>query len=219
MSTRFHVGSKTLVLSFGVHQDHLTFVTGTQRALIRNPLVPLIFRIVISSFSLVALALGGSIFVLSRTYRFSQRPSTIIAIAFDAVALLYIFWITHDEYRGKPLGLRSPAAKMRLVLLDLFFIVFNSANLSLSFDALTDVRWSCRSGPMQESEAGSFGDRIDALCDRQRALSGVLFVALLAWLLTFSVSVFRYVHVTLIFTQGDEFSLEKVDANRHHFAD
>jgi len=30
-------------------------------------------------------------------------------------------------------------------MFDLVFIVFDSANLSLAFDSLFDVRWSCRS--------------------------------------------------------------------------
>ena len=30
-------------------------------------------------------------------------------------------------------------------MLDLLFIIFDSANLSLAFDTLFDVRWSCRS--------------------------------------------------------------------------
>lgn len=129
--------------------------------------------------------------MLSRTYGFYQRSSTLIAIIFDSIALLYVFYITHDEYFGKPLGLRSAAAKIRLILLDLLFIVFNSANLSLAFDALTDVRWSCKESGLQESVSGNRGHRIAPLCDRQRALSGVLLIVLLAWLLTFAISVLR----------------------------
>jgi hypothetical protein len=43
--------------------------------------------------------------------------------------------LTHLElvqYTSKPLGLRSPSAKARLILLDIFFIVFDSANLSFA---------------------------------------------------------------------------------------
>lgn len=115
-----------------------------------------------------------------------------MAIIFDSVALVYIFYITYDEYTGKPLGLRSAKAKMRLILLDMYFIVFNAANLSLAFDALTDVRWSCRESLMFAGP-GNDGSHNSGLCNRQRALSGVLLIALVAWLLTFAVSVFRYV--------------------------
>lgn len=37
-----------------------------------------------------------------------------MAIVVDAIALVYIIYVTYDEYSGKPLGLRSPKAKIRL---------------------------------------------------------------------------------------------------------
>jgi hypothetical protein len=155
----------------------------------RNPWVPAVLRIINLCFSIVALALAASIFSASRYYTYNQRSSTLIAIAFDAVAIVYIFWITQNEYLGKPLGLRSAAAKVRLILLDLFFIVFNSAVLSLAFDALTDARWSCRASDLQEAVIR--GRQVPKLCNLQRALSGILLISLVAWLLTFSVSMLR----------------------------
>jgi hypothetical protein len=116
-----------------------------------------------------------------------------MAIIVDIIALVYILYITYDEYTGKPLGLRSPKAKMRLILLDLFFIVFDSANLSLAFDALSDVRWSCR----DDVGVGGTNSSSGPLCVRQRALSSVLLVALVAWITTFSISVLRYVCLSL----------------------
>ncbi|KAI9840646.1 MAG: hypothetical protein M1838_003957 [Thelocarpon superellum] len=165
------------------------------RGLMNNPMVPLIFRLIIWIFSLTALALGASIYTLSRQRGFAQRPSTLMAIIFDAIALIYGMYITYDEYSGKPLGLRSPAAKMLLILLDLFFIVFNSANLSLAFDALYDERWTCSNEPVQASPSSlatvSFKDEM--ICARQQTLSSMLLIVLIAWLLTFTVSVFRLV--------------------------
>ena len=166
-----------------------------QRALVRDPMVPLVFRLIIWFFSSCAVALGCSIFMLSKRYKFSESPSTLMAIIFDTIALVYGFFITYDEYSGKPLGLRSPAAKMRLVLLDLFFIVFNSANLSLAFDSLSDTRGFCAARPAHEPDLAQLGVQNFVLCDRQRALAGVLLIALVAWLLTFSVSLFRSVIV------------------------
>ncbi|KAI9672480.1 MAG: hypothetical protein M1817_003246 [Caeruleum heppii] len=156
--------------------------TTLQRALLHNPIVPLMFRLTISMFSLIALALGASIYALTNKYDFRQRPSTLMAIIFDSIALIYILYVTFDEYTSKPLGLRSPRAKMLLVLFDLFFIVFNSANLSLAFETLADTEGNCQKG---------FGTANDDLCRRQKALSAVLLIALMAWLLTFGVSVFR----------------------------
>ena len=104
-----------------------------------------------------------------------------MAIIVDAVALVYILYITYDEYTGKPLGLRSAKSKMRLIFLDLFFIVFDSANLSLAFEALSDNPGSCQSGTQHNL----------SICNQQRALASVLMVALIAWLMTFSISVLR----------------------------
>lgn len=107
-----------------------------------------------------------------------------MAIVVDVVAIPYILYITWDEYTGKPLGLRSPKAKIRLVLLDLFFIIFESANLALAFAALTDENGSC------ETRVNGYNS---ILCHRVKALCGILMVALIAWSLTFSVSIFRLV--------------------------
>jgi hypothetical protein len=85
--------------------------------LLNNPMVPLSFRALIWVLSLVALAFACSVFHLSNKYDFEQRPSTIMAIVVDVVALIYLIYITYDEYSGKPLGLRSPKAKMRLSML------------------------------------------------------------------------------------------------------
>src|SRR5438046_3088340 len=103
-----------------------------------HPLVPLFFRVIVFTTSTIALGLSSSIYHLTRDSPFTQTPSTIMAIVVDVVALPYIGYITWDEYTGKPLGLRPPKAKISLVLLDLFFIVFESANLALAFDALMD---------------------------------------------------------------------------------
>ena len=128
------------------------------------------------SFSAVALALACSIHHTTHKHpsRIPATPSTDMAIVVDAVALVYLLYITYDEYSGKPLGLRPAKAKMRLIFLDLFFIVFDSANLSLAFEAIQ-------------------GDYCNSLgCTRQKALASVLLIALIAWLLTFSISVMRW---------------------------
>lgn len=107
-----------------------------------------------------------------------------MAIIVDSVALVYLVYITYDEYTGKPLGLRPAKAKLRLIFLDLFFIVFVSANLSLAFNALSDCK----------REAGKDKDSqvIPSICAQQKALASVLLIELIAWLLTFAISVLRY---------------------------
>lgn len=87
---------------------------GAKTMLLNNPAVPLTFRALIWVLSLLALALASSVFQLSNQYGFDQKPSTVMAIVVDVIALIYLIYITYDEYSGKPLGLRSPKAKMRL---------------------------------------------------------------------------------------------------------
>ncbi|KAG0154983.1 hypothetical protein PDIDSM_556 [Penicillium digitatum] len=158
-----------------------------KKTLLRSPIVPLILRMTVWCFSLSALALGGSIQHMSDEGHHPQGPSALMANIVDAVALVYLLYITFDEYTSKPLGLRSPSAKVRLLLLDIFFIVFDSANLSLAFASLSEVTGSCTEAEVNQT----IDPRNDGICTRQKALASVLLVALLAWLMTFSISVLR----------------------------
>src|ERR1700722_18981208 len=134
-----------------------------------HPLVPLVFRVTVLITSVAALGLSASVHHLSNKYFYSQNPSTTMAIVVDIVAIPYILYITWDEYTGKPLGLRSPKAKIRLVLLDLFFIIFESANLALAFGALIDDNGSCQVGDNGKNSV---------ICGRVKALCGILMIAL-----------------------------------------
>ena len=170
----------------------------SQHTILRNPFIPLMFRLIVFTFAVSALALGGSIHHITDKYNdmharnpIKQGPSTLMAIIVDAIALVYIVYVTYDEYFNKPLGLRSARAKVRIVLLDLFFIVFQAANLSLAFQGLSDTSEGCKSksgGP-----PGSFSNVDSSICERQRALASVLLIALIAWMMTFSVSILRVV--------------------------
>ena len=163
------------------------WVQRSRQRILRSPIVPLIIRLTVWFFSLIALALGGSIHHISVSYKRPQGPSAEMAIIVDAVALVYLVYITYDEYTGKPLGLRPARAKIRLVFLDLFFIVFAAANTSLAFASLTDVTGSCT-----ESEVNQIYDpRNSKICGRQKALATILLLGLLSWLMTFAISVLR----------------------------
>ena len=150
-------------------------------------MIPLVLRSIVWTFSVVALALGSSIRHLTDHDNTPENPpgktrntpSTDMSIIVDGVALIYLLYITYDEYTGKPLGLRSAIAKMRLIFLDLFFIVFDSANLSLAMEA------------SRNGDPESICPSHKHICHRQIALASVLLVALIAWLLTFSISVLR----------------------------
>jgi hypothetical protein len=161
------------------------------RTIMNHPMVPAVARMVVLIFSILALSLAGAIFHHSDSAGCENNSSTWMAIIVDVVAILYTVYITYDEYTSKPLGLRSHNAKMSLIFLDLAFIVFESANLSLAFQALTDDKWACRDS-----------DRYQAcpyqrpICSRQKALTATLLIALFAWLGTFTISTLRYVLVS-----------------------
>ena len=180
-------------------------------AVMRNPFVPLVFRFCIIACAATAMGLGASIFhennkleacltvapadrspsciarVGSNIIDYDREDSSsLMATIVDVVAIIYSFYITYDEYFSKPLGLRPASAKVRLVLLDLFFIIFQSANLSLSFNSIASNR-----GPCNRGIAENHNFRFDDVCDRAQALSAILLLSLFAWLLTFSVSILR----------------------------
>ena len=103
----------------------------------------------------------------------------MMATIVDGFALFYLIGITYDEYTGKPLGLRSATAKMRLIFLDLLFIVCDSANLCLALEAVAHLVPGC----------------IDCNQHWLKALAAVLLIALVSWILTFAISVLRYAHL------------------------
>jgi hypothetical protein len=158
------------------------------RTIMNHPMVPALVRMVVLVFSIMALSLAGAIFHHSDSASCQNNSSTWMAIVVDVIAILYTVYITYDEYTSKPLGLRSHNAKMSLIFLDLAFIVFESANLSLAFQALTDEKWACRDSTVTNSCQYS-----RSICSRQKALTATLLIALLAWLSTFTISTLRYV--------------------------
>jgi hypothetical protein len=165
--------------------------------LLNNPYVPLTLRMSIFILSVAALALACSVMVQSRNAMIAQQPSTIMAIVVQSTALVYLVYITYDEYSSKPIGLRQAKAKMRLIMLDLLFIIFSSANLSLTFNTLFDVAWTCKaaSGSVRNDPnvALFYVPYNFAICSRQRALASFLFMVLVMWVSTFTISIFRLV--------------------------
>lgn len=166
-----------------------------KRIFVINPLVPLLLRVMIIFFSACALGLACVIFQYSNDtyngYKFEQQPSTIMAITVQSCAIVYVIYIAYDEYSGKPLGLRDPLGKMKLIMLDLLFIIFSSANLSLTFNTLYDDEFVCST---HKVVAGSISiPTVDSICFRQRGLTAFLFLVLCLWVLTFTISIVRVV--------------------------
>ncbi|KAF1935043.1 hypothetical protein EJ02DRAFT_150951 [Clathrospora elynae] len=160
------------------------------KTIMNHPMVPALIRMIVLTFSILALALASSIYRRSDNNKCTNNSSTWMALIVDIIAVLYTVYITYDEYTSKPLGLRSHNAKMSLVFLDLAFIVFESANLSLAFQALTDDKWAC----VDSDPAFQACPYTKDICQRQKGLTATLFIALLAWIGTFTISTLRLIH-------------------------
>ncbi|KAG5361591.1 Regulator of phospholipase D SRF1 [Yarrowia sp. C11] len=162
--------------------------------LLNDPYVPLTFRTIMFSLSCVALSLSASVFVHSKNntpVSIPQQPSTIMALVVQSIALVYIVYITYDEYSGKPLGLRDAGSKIRLIMLDLLFIIFSSANTALAFNTMCDNRWVCRTDEdLSDPDPMPYNY---AMCSRQKGLVAFLLMILFSWVSTFSISIFRLV--------------------------
>ncbi|CAK4033951.1 hypothetical protein BST61_czeina64g000270 [Lecanosticta acicola] len=176
------------------------------RLLLKNAFVPLGFRITVLAYSAAGLGIGATILRnvnhvnddLDPNNQCATQASTYMAIIVGAVAMPYVGYVTYDEYFNKPLGLRSVNRKMFLLLSDLYFIVFSASNLTLALNALLDQSWACYDESYED--IGSISIPVPrtcpnnaSICSKQRALSGVLVVSLVAWLLCFSISVLRVV--------------------------
>lgn len=160
-----------------------------QFTILRNGFVPLVLRLTTFTFAAAALALGASIYQLAQTSNprnYQGGPSAMMALIIDAIALVYIAYITKDEYFSKPLGLRHAKDKVRLILLDLFFIIFQTANLSLAFESMSDDFGACKASQDDRTNA-----TLQTLCERTESLASVLLVSLIGWFMTFSISVLR----------------------------
>ncbi|GAV53113.1 hypothetical protein ZYGR_0AI03950 [Zygosaccharomyces rouxii] len=168
------------------------------RLLLDSQYLPLVLRMCIGMFSAIALGLAVRVYQNSHTQveklgrNVGQQPSTIMAICVNTIAIVYIIYIAQDEFTGRPLGLRDPLSKLRLILLDLLFIIFSSANLALAFNTLFDKRWVCRRGGGPTAKDGE-DVTISYICRKQRALSSFLFVMVVLWVITFTISLVRVV--------------------------
>lgn len=166
-----------------------------QRIFVQNPLVPLLLRILMLIFSSCSLGLAVTVFVNLRkvfdNIQVLQQPGTIFAIVVQSFAIVYIVYIAYDEYSGKPLGLRDPLGKLKLIMLDVLFIIFCSANLSLAFNSLFDTDWVCLA--QVNLTLGIHHLTVGYLCRRQRALVFFLLLVVFLWLLTFAISIIRVV--------------------------
>ncbi|KAM0252232.1 hypothetical protein ACHAP5_001217 [Fusarium lateritium] len=145
---------------------------------IRHSLAPLMFRLSVMVTSIIALAIAARIHQLEDidSTDSAEETQSVVAVAVDCVAIPYIGYMIWDEYTGKPLGLRSVASKISLVLLDLFFIIFKSASTALAFESLV---YHNLSDP--------------AVRNLSKALAAFMLIGLIAWSMNFAVNIFRTV--------------------------
>ncbi|KAK0644701.1 Regulator of phospholipase D SRF1 [Lasiodiplodia hormozganensis] len=174
------------------HSKRKSRLRKIHRILMRNPYIPLVIRLVVLTFSAAALGISGRIFHLTNRSDCDAGSSTYMAIIVDVIAIVYLCYITYDEYTAQPLGLRNPKSKLRLIFLDLLFIVFDSANLSIAFQSLTDSSWACVDNTERDDPEVRTCYQ-SSVCDQQKSLTAVLLLALVAWLLTFAISTLRIV--------------------------
>ncbi|KAI1426909.1 hypothetical protein F5Y12DRAFT_740454 [Xylaria sp. FL1777] len=158
---------------------------------LRHPIAPLMFRLIVLISTISALALATVIYRREKDPDIASGSSqtetsqAIVAIIIDSIAIPYILYMTWDEYTGKPLGLRAPAQKVSLTLLDLVFIVLKSASTALAFEALV---YHSGAGMAQMAKDGV--EEWQSL-DLARGLAALTLVGLIAWILNFTISVFR----------------------------
>ncbi|KAI5866764.1 hypothetical protein GGS23DRAFT_551963 [Durotheca rogersii] len=157
---------------------------------LRHPIAPLIFRLVVLITTIAALALASNIFQREKdpadpTSNAPETSQAIVAIVIDVVAIPYILYMIWDEYTGKPLGLRAPAQKVSLTLLDLVFIVLKSASTALAFEALV---YHSGDGLSTDPHLAAMGKVSVHLA---RGLAALTLVGLIAWILNFTINVFR----------------------------
>jgi len=156
------------------HKHHRPWYRRVLLLPLRHPLGPLACRLTVLSTSIIALALAVRIFQSESLHGrvTPEGPQIIVAIIIDVVAIPYIGYITVDDYTGKPLGLRDPKERVRLILMDLVFIIFKSASTALGFEALIFFTTTASLAYLQ------------ALCAFE-------LIGLISWAMTLTINVFR----------------------------
>lgn len=157
-----------------------TFYKRLWQTIIGHSLVPLAFRLAVMLTSIISLVISGQMIRLLRNSadKNTEIGQAIVAVAVDSVAIPYIAFMIKDEYMGKPLGLRAASAKIGLILLDLFFIVFKSASTALAFEVL--IHHNIR-------------DSNPTVRQFSKGLTAFMLLGLVAWISTFIINIFRAV--------------------------
>ncbi|KAL8788818.1 MAG: hypothetical protein Q9213_001489 [Squamulea squamosa] len=143
-----------------------------------NPYGLLLTRAIVFVCSLIALILAVHIFRLESPVK---NTSAKMAIIVEPIAIAFIIYVGYDEFTGQSIGLRPAYDKARLIFLDLFFLIFGTANLTLAFSTANDLR-----SPDLPRTAWP-------LAVKTYGLAAALLIHLMAWVLAFLISASRLI--------------------------
>lgn len=143
-----------------------------KRMILLSPLLPPIIRLIALSMSLGSLGLATEL--LRRDELHSLRSQAVASIVIDSLAIPYILYMMYDEFTGLPLGLRSAVEKASLTLIDVLFIILKAVSTALA---------------LQTRELQGNGNS----WNNYSAYLGLLVCAVVAWIFTFVIMLFRLV--------------------------
>lgn len=158
-------------------------------SMMTNAYLPLFFRLFSLCLTAIALGLSAKLVHVTRQNHVRQQASPLMALIVQACSVIYLTYITYDEFLSQPLGLRNPRAKIRLLMFDLLFIIFSAANLSICFQSIYDNRWVCSEN--LSSDAILYDPD---MCVKVKTLTAFLLLVLVVGCINISISIFRVVH-------------------------
>ncbi|KAK7956083.1 uncharacterized protein PG986_005305 [Apiospora aurea] len=153
-------------------QRRKTLAFRLKRMILLSPLLPPIVRLIALSMSLGSLGLATEL--LRRDELNPLRSQAVASIVIDSLAIPYILYMMYDEFTGLPLGLRSAVEKASLTLIDVLFIILKAVSTALALQTRglhqSDISWNNYSSYL-----------------------GLLVCAVVAWIFTFVIMLFRLV--------------------------
>ncbi|KAK8090926.1 hypothetical protein PG994_000431 [Apiospora phragmitis] len=153
-------------------QRRKTLAFRLKRMILLSPLLPPIVRLIALSMSLGSLGLATEL--LRRDELLPLRSQAVASIVIDSLAIPYILYMMYDEFTGLPLGLRSAVEKASLTLIDVLFIILKAVSTALALQTremhTKDISWNNYSPYL-----------------------GLLVCAVVAWIFTFVIMLFRLV--------------------------
>ncbi|KAK7997982.1 Lactose permease [Apiospora arundinis] len=126
------------------------------------------------SMSLGSLGLATELLRMDELH--TLRSQAVASIVIDSLAIPYILYMMYDEFTGLPLGLRSAVEKASLTLIDVLFIILKAVSTALALQT--------RELQSRESH-GEWHNYSPYL--------GLLVCAVVAWIFTFVIMLFRLV--------------------------